>query len=214
MFEEMCFIWWLCKCNKVKLCSNTWKYANMLLEELPHQWAKIWAKIVTTLTENSLIALLTVPLLFSRSAPPNSNSRIMNNWSFSKKSVKRRKNLFLFLSIKKNWFLLHDNLKQFPVTFKNVLHKKWIVRAFSIIALMWAEFEALNQVLNINLKLKQTLNRWSLALTDLVCHSLNISPVQKCPRLPWIQEDSSLGHNGGWKGVSTSKSTFKMKEDK
>lgn len=38
--------------------------------------------------------VLTVPLLFSRSTPPNSNSRIMNSWSFWKKSEGKEERLY------------------------------------------------------------------------------------------------------------------------
>lgn len=38
--------------------------------------------------------------------------------------------------------------------------------------------------------------------THPVCHSLNICPGQSCPRLPWSQGGSSLGHSGGWQSGS------------
>lgn len=133
---------------------------------------------------------------------------------FFKEICKKRKHFFPNPSQKKLFLSLH-NLKQIMVKKKRDFgftkselwyHQDDIQHRPADMSRVWSTEASSEHYFKIQR------DGWSLAVTDLVCHSLNISPGQTCPRLPWNQEGSSLGHNGGWQGVSTSKSTFK--EDK
>lgn len=46
-------------------------------------------KLLIWLHASVFLFYFTFPLLFSKSTPPNSNSRMMNSWAFSKKSKQR-----------------------------------------------------------------------------------------------------------------------------
>lgn len=163
----MCFIWWLCKCNKVKLCSNTWIYANMLLEEPPHQWAKIvtrlsfngWEYPYRKFTHSFAYCSITV-LQVSASKLKLKDYEYLIVF----KEICQKKKISISNPSRKTDFcyLITWNRSRSPSKMWFWLYKKWIVRTFSIIALTWAEFVALKQLLNIKFKTQTDIKKMKL----------------------------------------------------